>query len=37
MKDNLSQINMVQLGVWVVGEFGEMLIKASNKSVAEGG
>lgn len=29
MKDNLNQIGMVQLGVWLVGEFGEMLVKPS--------
>jgi AP-1 complex subunit gamma-1 len=26
MKENLNQIGMVQLGVWLVGEFGEMLV-----------
>lgn len=26
MKENLNQIGMVQLGMWLVGEFGEMLV-----------
>jgi AP-1 complex subunit gamma-1 len=26
MKENLNQIGMVQLGIWLVGEFGEMLV-----------
>lgn len=35
MKDNIGQIGMAQLGVWLVGEFGEML--CSGKSVDEMG
>jgi hypothetical protein len=31
MKENLNQIGMVQLGVWLLGEFGEMLINGSAK------
>lgn len=31
MKENLQQIGMVQLGVWLVGEFGEMLINGTAK------
>lgn len=31
MKDNLNQIGIVQLGIWLVGEFGEMLINGSAK------
>jgi hypothetical protein len=26
MRDNINQIGMAQLGCWLVGEFGEMLI-----------
>lgn len=29
MKENLNQIGMVQLGVWLLGEFGEMLVNGS--------
>jgi hypothetical protein len=29
MKENLNQIGMVQLGVWLLGEFGEMLVNPS--------
>ena len=29
MKDNINQMGMVQLGCWLVGEFGEMLIDGS--------
>ena len=32
MKENLNQIGLVQLGVWLVGEFGEMLINGSCKN-----
>lgn len=28
-KENLNQIGMVQLGVWMIGEFGEMLVNGS--------
>ena len=31
MKDNINQMGMVQLGVWLVGEFGEMLIDGTAK------
>ena len=31
MKENLNQIGMVQLGVWLLGEFGEMLINGAAK------
>ena len=31
MKENLNQIGMVQLGVWLLGEFGEMLVNGSAK------
>ena len=31
MKENLNQIGMVQLGVWLVGEFGEMLVNGTAK------
>jgi AP-1 complex subunit gamma-1 len=31
MKENLNQIGMVQLGVWLLGEFGEMLINGTAK------
>ena len=31
MKENLNQVGMVQLGVWLVGEFGEMLVNGSSK------
>lgn len=29
MKENLNQIGMVQLGVWLLGEFGEMLVNGA--------
>lgn len=29
MKDNVNQMGMVQLGCWLVGEFGEMLVDGS--------
>lgn len=29
MKENLNQVGMVQLGIWLVGEFGEMLVNGS--------
>ena len=32
MKENLSQIGLVQLGIWLVGEFGEMLTNGSCKN-----
>lgn len=32
MKENLNQIGLVQLGVWLVGEFGEMLVNGSCKN-----
>lgn len=32
MKDNLNQVGLVQLGVWLVGEFGEMLTNGSCKN-----
>ena len=31
MKENLNQIGIVQLGVWLLGEFGEMLVNGSAK------
>eukprot|EP00347_Sterkiella_histriomuscorum_P007654 403348089 len=31
MKENLNQIGMVQLGIWLVGEFGEMLVNGTAK------
>lgn len=31
MKDNINQMGMAQLGCWLVGEFGEMLIDGSAK------
>ncbi len=31
MKENLNQIGMVQIGIWLVGEFGEMLVNGSAK------
>ena len=31
LKENLNQIGMVQLGVWLVGEFGEMLVNGTAK------
>lgn len=31
MKENLNQVGMVQLGVWLVGEFGEMLVNGTAK------
>lgn len=35
MKDNINQMGMAQLGVWLVGEFGEMLV--NGRSVDEVG
>ena len=32
MKENLNQIGLVQLGVWLTGEFGEMLVNGSCKN-----
>ena len=32
MKENLNQIGLVQLGVWLIGEFGEMLVNGSCKN-----
>lgn len=32
LKENLNQIGLVQLGVWLVGEFGEMLVNGSCKN-----
>jgi len=32
MKENINQIGLVQLGVWLVGEFGEMLINGTCKN-----
>jgi len=32
MKENLNQIGLVQLGVWLVGEFGEMLVNGTCKN-----
>lgn len=32
MKDNLNQVGLVQLGIWLVGEFGEMLVNGSCKN-----
>ena len=32
MKENLSLIGLVQLGVWLIGEFGEMLVNGSCKN-----
>lgn len=29
MKENINQMGMVQLGCWICGEFGEMLINGS--------
>lgn len=29
MKENTNQIGMVQFGVWLVGEFGEMLVNGT--------
>lgn len=31
MRDNINQMGLVQLGSWLVGEFGEMLIDGSGK------
>ena len=31
MKENINQMGMVQLGCWLVGEFGEMLVDGSAK------
>jgi len=35
MRENINQMGMVQLGSWLVGEFGEMLIDGSSTD-AEG-
>lgn len=32
MKENLNQIGLVQLGVWLIGEFGEMLVNGTCKN-----
>lgn len=32
LKENLNQIGLVQLGVWLVGEFGEMLVNGTCKN-----
>ena len=32
MKENLNQVGLVQLGVWLTGEFGEMLVNGSCKN-----
>lgn len=32
MKENLNQIGLVQLGVWLTGEFGEMLVNGTCKN-----
>lgn len=32
MKDNINQMGIVQLGSWLVGEFGEMLIEGQKDS-----
>lgn len=32
MKENLNQVGLVQLGVWLVGEFGEMLVNGTCKN-----
>ena len=32
MKENLNQIGLVQLGIWLTGEFGEMLVNGSCKN-----
>ncbi len=32
MKENLNQVGLVQLGIWLVGEFGEMLINGTCKN-----
>ena len=36
MKENINQMGMVQLGSWLVGEFGEMLVEGTAKG-ADGG
>ena len=32
MKENLNQVGLVQLGIWLVGEFGEMLVNGTCKN-----
>jgi hypothetical protein len=32
LKENLNQIGLVQLGIWLVGEFGEMLTNGTCKN-----
>ena len=32
MKDNLNYVGLVQLGIWLVGEFGEMLVNGTCKN-----
>jgi len=32
MKENIDQIGLVQLGIWLVGEFGEMLVNGTCKN-----
>lgn len=29
MKENLNQVGLVQLGIWLIGEFGELLVNGS--------
>jgi hypothetical protein len=29
MKENMNQIGLLQLGIWLVGEFGEMLVNGT--------
>jgi AP-1 complex subunit gamma-1 len=31
MKENMNQIGLLQLGIWLVGEFGEMLVNGTAK------
>jgi hypothetical protein len=35
MRDNINQIGMAQLGCWLIGEYGEMLV--NGQSVDETG
>jgi hypothetical protein len=30
MKDNINQIGIVQLGCWLVGEYGDMLVNGQS-------
>ena len=32
MKENLNQVGLVQLGIWLTGEFGEMLVNGQCKN-----